>query len=683
MNCPQCQQSLRDTAQFCDACGLSLDASDGRAKAAAPSDLDATLRRKDPLIGQLLDSKYELVSLLGAGRMGAVYRARRVHIGDEVAVKVLNQEFLTQEQAIERFRREARAAAMLRHANVVRIYDFGEGSDEGLPAFIVMELLEGESLRTLLKGQGRLEPTRAVSLMSDICAGVGAAHRHGIVHRDLKPDNVIVMPPSDEQEREIVKVVDFGIAKLCDFPGVSTLTEVGTVFGTPYYMSPEQCRGESLDARSDVYSLGAMFYEMVADRPPFTADTVPGVVAKHLTDPPPPLPQALGVPQPLEAVVMRALAKNADERPADALEFARLLKEGLISTGEGARLAGDVPSRELSSANAASSTGPVLSSSTGSVVSDANLPTKKRQLGRSFVLGAALLLVSVIAFGLYKFVGHRRTEMQPASPKSEGSVVHADVQKLYWQMSDSEQSEFIGQRAQRVSTTLGPNPYNFDQASIVRIKEEMNYYVARKDSLSPELFYEALRPLYSRASIYAPFIINAFDERRVPSVIGLYIAMIETEYHPCIEGQFGGKGLFAFAAKTALNYGVDPNDRCDPQKMSHAAAHYIDDLRAEFGSDSGSVTLAILSYNRGEARVRGDLHLLLNAGIRERSYWTLAANADKLDQQFQQEAIRYVAKFFAAAIIGEKPEVFDLQVQPLSTYTKVQPNVNEALQPSH
>lgn len=145
--------------------------------------------------------------------MGAVYRARRVHIGDEVAVKVLHGSFVADADAVERFRREARAAAMLRHPNVVTIHDFGEARGSAAPAYIVMELAEGASLRALLRSEGRLGPARAVALMGDICAGVGAAHRRQIVHRDLKPDNIIVLPPDVEGERETAKVVDFGIAK--------------------------------------------------------------------------------------------------------------------------------------------------------------------------------------------------------------------------------------------------------------------------------------------------------------------------------------------------------------------------------------------------------------------------------------------------------------------------------------
>ncbi|HZH91861.1 MAG TPA: serine/threonine-protein kinase [Pyrinomonadaceae bacterium] len=286
----------------------------------------------DPLLGQVLDSKYELVARLGEGGMGAVYRARRAHIGDEVAVKVLHRTFVADGDAVERFRREARAAAMLRHPNVVTIHDFGEARGSDAPAYIVMELAEGASLRVLLRSVGKLAPARAVALMQDICAGVGAAHRRQIVHRDLKPDNVIILPPDGEGERETAKVVDFGIAKLRDRAALPTLTQAGTLIGTPYYMSPEQCRGDELDARSDVYSLGAVLYEMLAGAPPFTAANMTGVVTKHLTATPPPFAPDAGIPRALESVCLRALAKDVDARQPDATTLGRELQAALSAT---------------------------------------------------------------------------------------------------------------------------------------------------------------------------------------------------------------------------------------------------------------------------------------------------------------------------------------------------------------
>lgn len=286
----------------------------------------------DVLAGQILDSKYELIGRLGQGGMGAVYRARRKHIGDEVAIKVLLDKFVAGSEATERFRREARAAAMLRHPNVVTIHDFSDGAGTSSPAYIVMELVEGRSLRDLLDQEGRIAAERLVTLMSGVCNGVSAAHRKGVIHRDLKPDNIIIIPPERPGDQETVKVIDFGIAKLREADAGAGLTQTGVLIGTPYYMSPEQCLGDPLDARSDVYSIGAILYEMLAGTPPFTGNTPTAVLARHLTDTATPLDQ-LGVPARLASVPGRALAKNPQERYQTVDDLFSDLSNAVISLG--------------------------------------------------------------------------------------------------------------------------------------------------------------------------------------------------------------------------------------------------------------------------------------------------------------------------------------------------------------
>ncbi|HVF23909.1 MAG TPA: protein kinase [Pyrinomonadaceae bacterium] len=326
--CPACELFLNKEAMFCAGCGLPLNLpGKGAAHPYYENQYQASLPTVrlfdvDPLVGHMIDGKYELVAKLGEGGMSVVYRARRAHIGDDVAVKILLGKFVKDDAALTRFRREARAAAMLRHPNVITIHDFGETDDDHAPAYIVMEFVRGTPLRELLKSENHLSVERAVRLMRGICAGVSAAHRQGVVHRDLKPENILVVAPDDDFEFESVRVVDFGLAKLLADAGAGP---AGTVVGTPHYMSPEQGMGEPLDTRSDVYSLGAMFYEMLSGKRPFDGDTVSGVINRHLYEPPPPLPASLNIPRRLASGIMQALSKDPDERPQTAGDLARLL----------------------------------------------------------------------------------------------------------------------------------------------------------------------------------------------------------------------------------------------------------------------------------------------------------------------------------------------------------------------
>lgn len=326
--CPSCELFLNKEAMFCAGCGLPLILpGSGKTHPYYENQYQGSLPTvrlfdPDPLVGHVIDGKYELVAKLGEGGMSVVYRARRAHIGDDVAVKILLGKFVKDEAALARFRREARAAAMLRHPNVITIHDFGETDDDHAPAYIVMEFVRGTPLRELLKSENHFSVERAVRLMRGICAGVGAAHRQGVVHRDLKPENILVVAPDDDFEFESVRVVDFGLAKLLADAGAGP---AGTVVGTPYYMSPEQAIGEPLDTRSDVYSLGAMFYEMLSGTRPFDAETVSGVINRHIYEPPPPFPVSLEIPRRISTAIMQALSKDPDERPQTAGDLARLL----------------------------------------------------------------------------------------------------------------------------------------------------------------------------------------------------------------------------------------------------------------------------------------------------------------------------------------------------------------------
>ena len=277
------------------------------------------------MIGQQFGN-YRAISLLGEGGMGAVYLAEHPAIGRRVAVKVLHKNYIRDENLLTRFLNEARAANAIRHPNIIEILDSGTIAD-GTP-FLVMELLEGESLGTRIRRVGALPMQSAVEFCYQTASALGAAHKKGIVHRDLKPDNLFVVPDPHDPERERIKVLDFGIAKLQQSANDSVKTRTGTLMGTPIYMSPEQCRGtKTVDHRSDIYSLGIIFFEMLCGQPPFVSEGFGELVNMHLNvAPPAPSTQNANVPPALDAIVLKMLSKNPDERFADMGELMTALK---------------------------------------------------------------------------------------------------------------------------------------------------------------------------------------------------------------------------------------------------------------------------------------------------------------------------------------------------------------------
>ncbi len=303
--CPECETRYEgDEYQNCPADGARLFR------------LDSDQDKGDPLIGTVIDDRFRIDDLIGAGGMGAVYRAVQLSVNRDVALKVLRAELADEEVALERFYREAKVVSDLSHPNIVRLVDFGRDDAHDL-LYLVMEMVKGMDLGDLLY-RGRLKPNLALEVVYQTCGALTEPHARGIVHRDLKPENLIIVPISDGTFQ--VKVLDFGIARALE-GGATQLTKTGMICGTPSYMSPEQAQNEAMDGRTDLYALGVILFEMLTGEPPFSGDTSLQVLLNHIRKPAPPLEQLIPselVAGPICELVGELLAKDPHHRPESA-----------------------------------------------------------------------------------------------------------------------------------------------------------------------------------------------------------------------------------------------------------------------------------------------------------------------------------------------------------------------------
>jgi serine/threonine-protein kinase len=292
----------------------------------------------DPNIGRdILDGQFQILQKIGSGGMGAVYKAAQPAMNRMVAVKILHPKLTNRKDLVSRFRREARAMSHLEHPNTVKVFVYGELDDGAL--YIVMEYLEGKNLNQVVRKEGPLPVERAAPILIQVCGALQEAHLQGIIHRDLKPENIFLS--TNGGLRDYPKVLDFGLAKVTERelrPGSVMLTQEGMVFGTPEFMSPEQAQGKTLDARSDIYSLAVILYEVLTGKLPFDAKTPMEYIQAHVTKQPIPLDERIPgkkFPQGLGAVIARALEKAPEKRYPSAAAFAQALKPFAGMAGKG------------------------------------------------------------------------------------------------------------------------------------------------------------------------------------------------------------------------------------------------------------------------------------------------------------------------------------------------------------
>lgn len=583
---------------------------------------------------------YKIVNRLGRGGMGEVFLAQDRRLGRMVALKTLPSYFVSDDERLRRFQNEARAASALNHPNILTIYEVGESDGTH---FIAAEYIEGHTLRDLISA-GNLTLGEVLNITAELLSGLSAAHAAGIIHRDIKPENV--MRRADGS----IKILDFGIAKLMEPWEETTVsyahnqTQTGALMGTIGYVSPEQLRGLPVDERTDIWSCGVVLHEMLTGRRPFAGVTNADTIVAILERPPASLfvsdPKSSTLAQ-LQRMVSKGLSKQAVERYRSAAEMLEDLGRIKRSLGDGSKkrpeISGETTINQLRTLTAVPSSVRV-----------------RRFLLSGLVATTLLLLVAGL---LYR-------QIRPGTPNPP------PAQKTYAQMNEAERLAFVSEQEQRISAMMGERPMKLNDDAVRAIKAHIDRYASNKDGAGRGKA-EPLSVRYRRAEPYIPVIARAFAARRIPVIVGIYVAMFESAYHPCAESQWGAKGMFQFLPQTAENYGVARSEMCDVNKMAPAAAHYIADRMAELGDDSQSMTLVLLSYNRGADSVRDSLRKLRETDRNyERNFWTLFANRDKLDETFRKESANYVPGFFAVAIIGENPEVFELGTPPLSSFAQ-------------
>ena len=593
---------------------------------------------------------YKIVRRLGAGGMGEVYLAQDTRLDRLVALKILPAYFASDDARLRRFQREARAASALNHPNILTIHEVGEAAGIW---YIATEFIDGVTIRQLLRKQ-ELSIAEILDISEQVCSAMAAAHVAGIVHRDIKPENIM------RRADGLVKILDFGIAKLLEPEplesqdvaelGGRTHTEAGLLLGTVNYMSPEQARGLPVDERTDIWSLGVVVYEMLARRLPFTGATRMDTIVAILDRDPSPLSEVAGNRYNgsvlLEQTIHKCLRKEMTDRLGSANELLGELKRVREEHNGASYLTGSAIKIRSQDAGQLSM-------------------THARSLPRRYswpLLGLVVVLLTAIAGSIF----YRRAETtSPANPDITTGVASATSGKLYLQMNEAEKLDFVDQQEQRISMMMGDRPVKLNSDAVRVIKAFVDRYAAHNGP-SDDLGRESVSVVYARARPYVPLIARSFAARKVPIIIGIYLPVIESAYRNCYENSIGAKGLFQFMPQTAVRYGVALEDMCDVEKMTPAAAHYMADSMAELGEDSQSMTLVLLSYNRGAESVRNNLRQLRGTENYERNFWTLFAHRDELDDAFRSEGAHYVPSFFAAAIIGENPQNFGLPLPPLS-----------------
>ena len=451
--CPNCRAAFNEASKFCGDCGSRMVASpleaartavmkpdDGTRATGARRAVTADRRMSDSnraWLGKIIDGRYRVLEAIGRGGVGVIYKVEHMRMGKVAAMKVLHRDLLADPEMAQRFEREATAVSKLHHPHTVQVFDFGttDGS-----TYLIMEYVRGLDLAFVIERDGPMHIGRAAPLLVQICGALSEAHELGIVHRDLKPENVLVTRTTGG--RDFAKVLDFGLAKL-EQPSTPTMlatTDRATIVGTPYFMSPEQIRGDEVDARADVYSFGAMMFNLLTGEQLFTASSAVGVLTKHLTEQPD-LPSArkpaLHIDSRVDEIVMRCLYKEAERRWASIAQVSAALEALIVELGP----AGRDPRRESSSGGISLPRAAVEDSESDLRLHRSDLDDFERSLKRRrFVIAGTMAAVVLGAIGAAAYGLTRPTppvteeresndELNTANPIASGHAVTGYIGK--------------------------------------------------------------------------------------------------------------------------------------------------------------------------------------------------------------------------------------------------------------
>jgi eukaryotic-like serine/threonine-protein kinase len=448
--CSRCGAHNQTSARFCDNCGSSLFpslppterlGSATRVITVPPPREIHVAHRADPLLGRIVAERYRVLELIGRGGMGVVYKAEHARIGKVLALKLLTGELTRDATQLTRFKREALLSSQLSHPNTVQVFDFGEA--DGL-AYLAMEYVRGSDLDAVITHEGRLSPARTARIVIQICSSLAEAHEKGIVHRDLKPENIMIA--RSQTGEDVAKVLDFGLAKLRESSELSDVTSGGAIVGTPYYMAPEQIRGEAIGPECDVYQLGAVLYTCLTGSVVFDAATPMGVLTRHLIDEPqPPSVRApdVDISRGFERLVLTALAKDPSRRFRSVLELqAALVAElaegdrrtvsALLDSGEMRKLAKQADGEDVA---------------TRDEVASYERTLRRRGVFAWSLAGAGVLSVSALGLHLYTTLtappSFQGFELEPNNAASEARLLPfpLDVRGRLGQRLDRERSD--------------------------------------------------------------------------------------------------------------------------------------------------------------------------------------------------------------------------------------------------